>query len=131
MNRLYYDCPIEAAYMAKNFGVKFLHELRFEIEVYFSLHNNDISWLFNEETGDDYSYTRDKFYIDPDSLPIFEPMEGDIITDDDINPFVISSKISCDVDDKYVAPEHIVGQDKTIFRDGKPFITPKREENND
>lgn len=54
-NKPHYKCPIIAAYMAKYFGVRFI----------------DI------ETGLESYYEGELLYIHPESLPIFEPKDGD------------------------------------------------------
>lgn len=110
MNRLYYDCPIEAEYMREKFNVK----------------------TYAKKLG------VDKYYIKKESLPIFEPMENDLITADDIfsdgaalvqkddnnNAFVRTGGFY-ETDDYYIKNLKNV---EIIQRNNKPFITPKREE---
>ena len=98
--KYYYDCPIEAAYMAKNFGVKLRLELIDAETGIIDLQQFPISsWhtltsLFGTTGLSPY------FYITPDSLHIFEPQVGDILDDDDT---------------------------LILLRNNKPFITPKQE----
>lgn len=117
MARLYYTCPIEAAYMAKNFGVKI---------------------MVNDTEGTEMlcvisSLSRDKYYIHPDSLSVFEPQEGDLV-------YCMGSYqiMPADIDDfgvKYdrrIIIQNVtspIATGKIIQRNNKPFIMPQSEEN--
>jgi len=77
--RYYYDCPIEAAYMAENFKMKFfkfLHE---------GSQDNIATELRHFFTGEDYGdwlYPAAKrFYIHPESLHLLEPKINDVFHD--------------------------------------------------
>lgn len=72
-DKLYYTDPLQAAWMAREFGVKF--------------ENEDDAAMFVIEGGDEYAtlsqmqqtITSKKYYIHPDSYHIFEPQEGDVV----------------------------------------------------
>lgn len=111
--KLFYTCPIEAAYMAKGFGVEFLVVWHGE-ETIVGWDNGDGASVF---FGDN---TDGPFYIHPDSLHIFEPEQGDW-------------SIPCNIFTQGVW-RNIYGGDsepheyKTDKRNGKAFIWPKEEE---
>lgn len=72
MSRLYYDDPLQAAYMAREFGVKVKALL-------------DADWLLSwyDLLSDDFIEPyrlnkKFKLYVHPDSEHIFEPIEGDL-----------------------------------------------------
>ena len=69
-NKLYYTCPIVAAYMSKYFGVKYFCEDDDEVIDYqeICVYNRNGKW-------DDPI----KAFIHPDSLPIFEPQVMDLV----------------------------------------------------
>jgi len=94
--RYYYEDPLEAAYMAKHYGMK----LDPEIEVY----------IYRDEENF-------KYYIHPDSLPLLEPMDGDLVTDAVISQIAMLKEMR-----KADLP---VG--KIIQRAGKAFHWPKKE----
>ncbi len=66
IKKYYYDCPIEAMYMAKNFGVEYIEHCISSIagELSVSVAQND-----NREF---------KIYITPESEHIFEKQGGDL-----------------------------------------------------
>jgi hypothetical protein len=73
---MYYDCPIEAAYMVKNFGVKF------QVYPYGQAVLSDFSYdtlTHHLESCLEDKEVRWKYYIHPDNLSIFEPRIGDLI----------------------------------------------------
>lgn len=135
MPKYYYDCPIEAAYMAKKFGVRL-----------YVLENNDLWDWMQTDCGKVYvedasttltighhlfcinAYSTGKIYIGPDSEHIFKPQVGDGVVNCDDDPARVVR------DGKEVGPYEVplsqalkwVGREaKIIFREGKPFIWPK------
>ena len=85
MPKYYYDCPIEAAYMADKFSVNFCYDYTEEKNVKFPIYCN-----YSQETDDldggfiETTYLHDnipvsKFHIHPDSEQVFEPQVGDVI----------------------------------------------------
>ena len=97
----YYDCSIEAAYMAKNFGVKFRSAGGAAL-VY--------CWgcRFAPESMPCAVFEGEYYYITPESLALLDPKKGDL--------FLGSGRLLQEGEQ----PEPI----KTIQRDGKPFIWP-------
>ena len=69
--KLYYTCPIRAAYMSKEFGVK--------IQSTFcdTLRDEDQGETIVAQTVD--CVLEAPYYVHPDSLPIFEPQVGDVL----------------------------------------------------
>lgn len=124
--RYYYDCPIEAAYMAK------WHDIHFCNLVDILLTN------LSEHKGK-------KFYIYPDSLPILEPQPKDKVGDDTSSHLVVSDEDykkhlkDCDEGEfsaVFSVPLVSISQAKAWIasgraviekRDGKPFFWPKEE----
>jgi len=74
-NKLYYDDPLKATYMAREFGVKYWETIHYPSE------DNNYYPFFTYDTGEypdvkeviysDY----DRFYVHPDSYHIFEDNE--------------------------------------------------------
>lgn len=132
MDKLYYDCPLQAAYMSKEFGVLLLVE---------ESYSND-SWL-EDATPESlmkhiHLYGEENIgniYIHPDSLPVFDCIEGDLIEgwagrigyveedegDDELTIDVNGGTWEC--------PKERNGKKlnyEIIQRNGKPFFTPKK-----
>lgn len=111
--RLYYDCPIKALYMMKEFGIKL---------VYINGNGNEIpDYQITEEmyvsniTGDADVWTR-KHYVAPESEAIFEPKKGD--------------RIMIFPEDDELVKDAIIGnvrKKKIIMRDNKQFFSPLKE----
>lgn len=117
MNKLYYDCPISAAYMTKNFGVLMANQYGNNLLAEIS-NGNQITWF---ETGVD-KYCKNNFYIHPDSLSIFEPQLKDIAVRKDYvqsgcHPFIV-------FDDDIKEMRNRVHEYYILLRNGKPFIMP-------
>ena len=96
--RYYYTDPIKAAYMTKEFGVKFLNEDGWECFY------EDGNWWADEKIGGitkTHSVTDGKFYIAKESESIFKQKIGDM-TDQNF--------------------------DKIVVRDNELFFTPKTED---
>jgi len=99
--------PLHAAIMAAEFGVDFLSGNGSKIKRCFVM----------EGAGDDSPYT---LYIHPDSLHIFEPVDGDINSDgawydEDMSEWFNGKSLA---DNQY---------NRTAFRDGKHFYHWKDE----
>lgn len=73
--KYYYDCPIEAAYMAKNFGMQF-RSTRNQV-LYF---DGGSDFRSEKDCG---IYGGEYYFLAPESLALLEPREGDIVK---INP---------------------------------------------
>ena len=131
MVKLYYDCPIEAAYMAKNFGVKFVLN-KDNNPNNFNDYQNAVQRATNELLSKSHNLPIEKsylyFYIHPDSLYIFEPIEGDLIVllNNGVGAIEFFGK---NTNIKYIK-ELMLRGGKIIQRNNKPFITPKNEVKN-
>lgn len=134
MKKYYYDCPIEAAYMAKNFDVEFLVDGKAVVydDNSTSPSGKRLRFWYCDENGDidEACYVEDeeKIYIHPESLPIFEPMEKDIAMFkgefDNLYGEVRFSGTWARLKDMICGEHHY---SRTIERNNKPFITPKQE----
>ena len=128
--RYYYDCPLQAAYMAKYFGMKF--GLKCNGIVVWDCQRNGMSkewhpiteWQHIAEDGASEDYQ--PLYIHPDSLSILEPQEDDVIIDDEDYPWLVSS---CGYRNNCTIFEAQEWMKEIIKRDGKPFFWPLVEEN--
>lgn len=130
MTKYYYDCPIQALYMMREFDVKFftkgflnIESDFLEMELGYHLTIRDIYG----KLANDYT----KIYVAPESEYIFEPKEGDI---------GICSKLLIPVkfDIKDWVPSKMLKKEtyyeiketlfvKTVYRNGKHFFMPKEE----
>jgi len=108
MIELYYDCPLQAAIMAKEFGVEYEWSGKLE----------------PQESAFGLIIVPARYYIHPDSLPIFEPKYGD-------KGIAQEGKgATCGFFNKWevlVAPEESVIDKVHIIYRNKPFFTPKEE----
>lgn len=116
MSKLYYTNPIVAAYMAEEFGVRFINRENQELSI------GEIQRDCHPKMSEN-----DIYYIHPDSLDIFEPKEGDLISiNDGISAALITHKefilALIANNDRFEAPLQI------IRRNNKPFFVPEIEE---
>lgn len=124
--KYYYDDPIIAAYMAREFGVKYTHgrpiKDKHDVEDYFS---------FFEYECDGYPECPNKEYIRPtewinydisnDSLDVFKPQVGDLYKWIGVGQVDIAIDRSIDyIRDRYSEIE-------IIQRQGKHFFMPIKE----
>ncbi len=117
MTKYYYDCPLEAAYMAKNFGMRFIAPLnaKFDWKSPDSYMSRNREWIL----------INGKLYIHPDSVAMLEPRDDDLceVVDDDM--FCVDCGgvygYGCDIIERQNKFK------KIIQRDGKPFFWPKME----
>lgn len=114
MKKLYYNCVIEAAYMAKNFGVKF-QSLQGNLNKCFDFDIDDCEKILNY-CGDPH------LSVHPDSLHIFEPKLGDFIETEMLNGGGGDMYHYHFPDTQLKADKSV----KVILRNGKPFIYPQR-----
>ena len=130
MNKLYYDCPIEAAYMAKNFKVNFTSEgltdaqamqaiQMVKVEGYTSWYDRSLNFQWTKGT---------KLYVHSDSYMVFKPQIGDIGKLGKSNLYIYDDRGWEDSYDGALIFEHH-GNDpkkvKVIDKGSKPFFTPK------
>jgi len=128
MVKLYYTDPLAAAYMAREFGVKFANNnsdspARMDIITTFSSMDNHVSTIVDCCGIEVDLSDNEEIYIHPDSLHIFEPMDGDIGLD--------THRIANHFEDGDWTqlgyrglPNHPV---KIIRRNNKPFHWPEEE----
>lgn len=127
MKRYYYTCPLQAAYMAKEFGMIFFTP---EDEEY----NEEIYADGNVECAFEFDGV-ERLYIHPDSVHMLEPKTGDVITSLVTEyGYVVPSRIaeiqngnlyskSCD-GRKWIP---YGGKSRIIQRNAKPFFWPEVE----
>lgn len=119
--KMYYDCPIASAYMAKNFGVNF----GFNGHVYYG-------WSVEMQMP------LEKYYVAEDSLHLFEPMAGDFALFKHGNkPSDFTAGIIPTIQDQpngrirlwgCLATEPSNKNIQIIKRNNRPFITPEIED---
>ena len=123
MNKLYYDNAIDALYMSERFGVEFYREYKDESAAYYD----------KQDLIDEIGTIDIKLYVIPESMSIFEPKEGDFITQDGdsfchkVIGFGKSKQPIC----SQTKIEYEPYWDKIIQRNNKPFIMPKQENDNE
>jgi hypothetical protein len=139
----YYDCAIEAAYMAKNFGFLFYKK---DVPTF----AGGITWVNNYPAAPYKNSTEalegelhlkkenNKYCVHPDSVKLLEPQEGDIGINE-IGATGTYQKYYENLGDNKSFPRIIVpagfcscrripiGACKIIQRNNKPFIMPKVE----
>lgn len=110
MSKLYYTNPIVAAYMAEEFGARFINRENQELSI------GEIQRDCHPKMSEN-----DIYYIHPDSLDIFEPKEGDICQHpENNNCYSIEGR-------ENISWAKSVSM-KIIQRDNKPFFMPEIEE---
>lgn len=123
MTRLYFDCPIKAAYMWKEFNVNTYLELTREdqtipdVLLYFDCPIKNVDW-----EGRSIKLDGRKYYIAPESEHIFEPKKGDLAHYDlnggsGVNQFT----------NKPIRWAEGVTNIQIIRRDNKQFFAPLKE----
>ena len=142
MKKLYYTDPLAAAYMAREYAVKFQ---------VLAPKGDGFGWYDFAPDWKPFAMQDSKFYVHPDSLSVFEPQVGDLITDYERvsitdkadkefpNKFCITKTdelfdLTClyqfilteENYDNAWSCNHWGGQ-KIIQRDGKPFFWPESE----
>lgn len=114
MTRYYYSDQLKAAYMAREFGMRFLRPDGSEV---------NLSHGMGREMGDDgwiefIAVPNDGDYIHPDSLSILQPQEGDLV----------EASTETEQYTFYYHAEMLAKSDKIIQRQGKAFFWPERED---
>lgn len=106
MKKYYYDDPISAAYMAKNFDFQIMGSPHHIFE-----HWKDIA--ANYATGG-------KYYLHPDSVKLLEPQEDDLCDFEEVACCDCGTTI-------WEFGKHSGKVKQIIERNNKPFIMPKEE----
>lgn len=114
---MYYKDPLKAAYMAREFGVKYNKPK-------FYKHYSDYisARLFELWNGSESERRKGfKLTVHPDSEHIFEPQEGDLTE--------WSGGKNCEVRWRAIVTniENCLTNEKIIQRDNKAFFTPESE----
>lgn len=114
--RYYYQCPIKATYMAKEFGMRF--DDSFYVMCDYIIHEGENLGALIKINAPP------KIYIHPDSLHLLKPQEGDLIEDPcEPNHFIFISH-----DESWpLHKEFESGWFKIIQRNGKAFMWPEVE----
>lgn len=122
--QLYYDCPIKALYMMKEFGVKFRHPSGGNIVcIAFFVYECD-------RIAQGLKPTLSRHLLHQDSCGIMMPCVGDIV-DKDIPNLVIADEWRPGLRERrhYLATADVKkGEYGIIMRRGKEFFWPEREE---
>lgn len=109
--KLYYNHPLISAYMAREFCVRYINNIKgFRCDV---LSEGKETPHFFEVCKADIC---DKYYIHPDSYHIFEPKDGDVLQDRKGECLIYSTHQNLDL--KYF---------KIIQRNNRPFFWPESE----
>ena len=145
MKKFYTD-PLAAAYMAREFGVKFTDADGDEIRCANNIAKGLWSWIYKGESKSDWIYysgtpiklpcgkiTEDvKYYIHPDSYYGFRPMPGDVIyrtprrSDKESHGLIVCKPRSCSHWESRIKENK---DDIKIFqRNNKTFFWPESEE---
>lgn len=108
MSKLYYKDPLAAAYMAREFGVKF------------DIPNSPTPLAMRREG---------KYYIHPDSYHVFEPRVGDLVAYGWVStPCQLIGKVTNEaIFNAHGVPIERDKYRKIIQRKGKPFFMRKEE----
>ena len=133
--KYYYDCPIKALYMNKEFGVKFYTTFKNDFLDKKSSFHVDFKDIYNvliELLGAyNASSSYNKIYVAPESEHIFEPKEDDFGIVKNFNPLIFVRFCSYYNSWVYEGDEYEerFNNDEVniIYRDGKHFFNPKEE----
>lgn len=114
--KFYYDCQIKAAYMSRYFNVAY----------------KEYDYIFGGGAGVMLPIPN-KFYVHPNSFPIFQPRGGDIVIFNDAvcavanYPPPVNYTLSRQFQINSGYPDS--KSHEVIYRDGRVFIYPEIEEN--
>ena len=133
--KYYYDCPIQAFYMNKEFGVKFYTTFKSDFldkKLGFHVNFRDIYNVLIELLGVCNAFSSDnKNYVEPESEHIFEPKEGDFGIVKNFNPLIFVRFRSHYNSWGYEGDEYYEqfnnNEVNIIYRNGKHFFNPKEE----
>lgn len=138
ITKLYYDDPLQAAYMAREFGVKYQSEYKWQSEKWGDKYGDYLEHFIFVLPGGSLTEQVDEYYIHPDSLDIFEPKLHDVVEWDGI---MFGMVIGVNEEEGDIGVQHGCQDDGScdvytlepyeitiIQRDNKPFFTPRRED---
>jgi len=113
MTKRYYDDALQAAWMAREFGVRITTENGLDVA--------NVAVGMASRLNDSFVYHDPPYHIHPDSLRLFEPIEGDLVTSWSF-PDGIRSKSG--IQKSLISKGREV---KIIQRNGKAFFMPEEE----
>lgn len=128
MSRMYYTDPLKAAWMAREFGVKYHDTLISPVE----LTVPDLMDEIRDNLVDGTAF--DNLYIHPDSYSVFEPQEGDVVTVSNLVATIGSISDKTTIWGKMVSGKGVRASfydsaiDNTIQRNNKAFFMPEVED---
>lgn len=114
-NKMFYDCPIIAAYMAQYFNVKITSQPKGGL-IFPDGTQKDPNAFMRVYLSHIDEFLCDKFYIHQESYSVFEPKEGDLVYFSDIEEYLFYQKSDGDAWVKEI-----------IQRNGIAFMMPKTE----
>lgn len=126
--KYYYDCPIQALYMNKEFGVQFYISYKNDFSDKILSFHVDIKNIYNvliQLLGIYHQTLSDnKIYVAPESEHIFEPKEGDLGIE--IEPCFFGGTYWF-YDNDYLEIKPHPQKVDIIYRNNKHFFMPKEE----
>ena len=133
--KYYYDCPIQALYMNKEFGVQFYTSFKSDVsdkKLGFHVDFRDIFTVLIELLGISKASSSDnKIYVAPESKHIFELKNDDFGIVKNFNPLIFVRFCSYYNSWGYEGDEYEerFNNDEVniIYRNGKHFFNPKEE----
>lgn len=121
-NRRYFTCPIQALYMIKEFGVKFILEDEEQLRSFLGVGLSE-----EKETFEEKLRIKSKYFIAKESEHIFEQKKGDIGIQQD-NGYLAIAKAQefedFEENNGTISPSHYW---KIIMRDNKHFFIGELE----
>ena len=127
--KYYYDCPIQALYMMKEFGVNLKCENE-SSSYYYSFGKAMLDHIRREVLKDTtWEKNLGKIYVAPESEHIFEPKEGDLGIERNlhtIEPCYFSGTYWFYENERVKTNPH-QQRVNIIYRNGKHFFNPKEE----
>lgn len=134
MSKLYFDCPIEATYTQKTFGVNLLYKEGDDDVVPYRETLQQVTLIAHDlASEDEKDYIH--YIVHPDSLHIFEPQELDVVEcERDVSGTrghhleMITLYDSMLIENRKINDTRYQWKVMQIIqRDNKPFFMPKRE----
>lgn len=74
--RLFYDCPVKAAYVVREFGIEIAEPSDFDP---IAMNPADVEDIIGQLTHEGWGCKDGKIYVHSDSLPLFQPQVGDVV----------------------------------------------------
>lgn len=136
--KMYYDCALKAAYMVKNFGVKFICGEPYSPKEYddyeklllrYTEIENGRGYCSPNTVYFDFSW-ESKIYVHPESRHIFEPQEFDLCEREQGGTvWLMDENRELSLGTEYQSRWYeFTDKYKIIQRNNRPFITPEIED---